>query len=204
MNQKLQELTDKIYEEGVEKGEEKGLEIIRNAEERAEKIIAEAHSSGKSIIGGYEREARALKKKVESEISLLGKQSIIRFKQQIVDVITAKAVEENVSAIMASPENIAEFAKTIIQNWNYENSESPSLELLLPENKKKELEVILKAEVYKSLSEEVTIRFSNAVKGGFSVGPQDGSYKVSLSDENFKDFFKTYLKPKTRQLLFGE
>ena len=39
MENKIQELTDKIYREGVEKGNEEAQRLIANAQEEAKKII---------------------------------------------------------------------------------------------------------------------------------------------------------------------
>ncbi len=42
MENKIQELTDKIYREGVEKGNEEAQRLIANAQEEAKKIIEDA------------------------------------------------------------------------------------------------------------------------------------------------------------------
>ena len=42
MQNKLQELTDKLYQEGLSKGKEEGERILADAKAQAEKILAEA------------------------------------------------------------------------------------------------------------------------------------------------------------------
>ena len=42
MENKIQELTDKIYREGVEKGNEEAQRLVSNAREEAAKIIEDA------------------------------------------------------------------------------------------------------------------------------------------------------------------
>ena len=42
MENKIQELTDKIYREGVEKGNEEARRLIANAQEEAKKIVEDA------------------------------------------------------------------------------------------------------------------------------------------------------------------
>ena len=42
MENKIQELTDKIYREGVEKGNEEAQRLIANAQDEAKKIIEDA------------------------------------------------------------------------------------------------------------------------------------------------------------------
>ena len=50
MENKIQELTDKIYREGVEKGNEEAQRLIANAQEEAKKIIEDAHKEADSIV----------------------------------------------------------------------------------------------------------------------------------------------------------
>ena len=50
MENKIQELTDKIYREGVEKGNEEGQRLIANAQEEAKKIIEDARKEAESIV----------------------------------------------------------------------------------------------------------------------------------------------------------
>ena len=50
MENKIQELTDKIYKEGVEKGNEEAQRLIANAQEEARKIITDAQKQADSIM----------------------------------------------------------------------------------------------------------------------------------------------------------
>ena len=50
MENKIQELTDKIYREGVEKGNEEAQRLIANAQEEAKKIIEDARKEAESIV----------------------------------------------------------------------------------------------------------------------------------------------------------
>ena len=40
------------------------------------------------------------------------------------------------------------------------------------------------------------------MKGGFKIGPADGSYKISFSEDDFENFFKSFLRPKTIEMLY--
>lgn len=44
MENKIQELTDKIYREGVEKGDEEAQRLVSEAQAQAEKLIEDAKS----------------------------------------------------------------------------------------------------------------------------------------------------------------
>ena len=50
MENKIQELTDKIYREGVEKGNEEAQRLIANAQEESKNIIDEAKKQDQVIM----------------------------------------------------------------------------------------------------------------------------------------------------------
>ena len=50
MENKIQELTEKIYREGVEKGNDEANRLISNAREEAAKIIEDARKEADAII----------------------------------------------------------------------------------------------------------------------------------------------------------
>ena len=50
MENKIQELTDKIYREGVEKGNEEARKLVLEAQTEAKKIVDEAHKEAEQIL----------------------------------------------------------------------------------------------------------------------------------------------------------
>jgi V/A-type H+-transporting ATPase subunit E len=77
------------------------------------------------------------------------------------------------------------------------------LALLLPAKDEKNLNDYFKKEAKKYLDKGVTVNFDSTLKNGFQLGPKDGSYKVSFTEEDFINFFKHYLRPKLVEILFS-
>ncbi|MBK6284745.1 MAG: hypothetical protein IPF54_20825 [Draconibacterium sp.] len=48
------------------------------------------------------------------------------------------------------------------------------------------------------------VNFEDSFKSGFKIAPKDNSYIINFTNEDFDNFFKTYLKAKTANLLYGE
>ena len=69
---------------------------------------------------------------------------------------------------------------------------------------KAELEPWVADELSKTLKGGVEASFSKKIAGGFTVGPRDGSWFVSLTEQTFNELIAEYLRPVTRKLLFGE
>lgn len=204
MQQKIQELTDKIYQEGVQKGEAKAKEIVDDAKKRADKTIADAKKEAERIAEDAKKEAQELRRQTESEIKLAGRQAISGIKQQILDLITAQTINEGVSASLSSPDVVADLVKTIVQNWKTGEQQVPEMEVLLPDNKREELEKVFKTSVQKAMKEGIDVSFTRGIKGGFQIGPKDSTFKISLTDEDFSAYFKEFLRPKAQAFLFGD
>jgi V/A-type H+/Na+-transporting ATPase subunit E len=204
MEQKIQQLTEKIYLEGVEKGEKKAEEIIKAAEQKRAEIITEAQKQAKQVTDDAARKAGELYKNTESEIKLAAQQAVDTLKQKVIDLIAAQTIEENVAKSLGNAQVIVELVKTFFQNWRASSMQSASLDVLLPQNKQVELEKAFKTSAAAELSKGLSIQFTKSVTGGFQIKPSNAGYKISFTDEDFMEFFKEFLRPRSRKYLFGE
>ena len=202
MENKLQELTQKLYNEGVEKANEEADKIIKEAKAEADKIKKNAEKEAKGIIEEAEQKSEETRKNVHAELELASKQTVRKVKQQITDLITSKVIDEPVKKAFDDEKFVKEIIETMIKNWDPQKKESVDLSVLLPEKMEKEFEKYFKAKTGKELNSKLELSFSDAVKGGFKIGPDDNSYKISFTEEDFINFFKSYLRPKTGEMLF--
>ena len=62
---------------------------------------------------------------------------------------------------------------------------------------------VIKSEMAKVLKADVQASFSKKVAGGFTIGPKDGGYFISLTDATFTELISEYLRPATKKILFG-
>lgn len=201
MENKLQELTDKLYNEGLSKGKKEGEEILANARKEAADIVAAAQKEADEIRAKAEKEAADFKVKVTGDLKMAASQSIQATKKDIEDLVVFKmnaAVEKSLS----EEAFVKEIIKAVAQKFDSENA--ADLELVLPESLKASLEPFVKGELTSILKGGVNATFTKKIAGGFTIGPKDGGYFISLTDETFKELISEYLRPSTRKLLFGE
>ena len=201
MAQNIQELTSIIFQEGVQKGEEEAKKIVEDAVGESERILKAAKDEAEKIIEEAKKESENLRKINESEIKLAGLKAVRAIRQQITDIITAKALDSNVKEAM-SGDNIKEYIKIIVKNWKTSGAKQ-ELQLLLPEKDQDKLKDSFGAELTKIMKGGVDVNFTRNLRGGFQIGPKDGSYKISLTEDDFNEFFKQYLSVKTRDFLFS-
>ncbi len=202
MENKLQELTQKLYNEGVEKANAEAEKILAEAKSEAEKLKQDAQKEAQKIIADAEQKSAEIKKNVDAELNLATKQSIRTVKQQITDMIVSKVIDEPVKKAFDDAKFVKEIIEAVVKNWNPKGNESIDLSVLLPVELEKEFSKFFTAKSGKELNANLELSFSDSIKGGFKIGPADGSYKISFSDDDFENFFKTYLRPKTIEMLY--
>jgi V/A-type H+-transporting ATPase subunit E len=199
MEGKVSQLAEKLLKEGVEQGEKKKEEIVAEANRKAEEIIAKAKKEAEAIVSQANQKAEDAKKNADSEIKLSGQQALSTLKLKITDLVSAKAIDGAVSDTLAK--NIPDYIKSVLSNWKGSDS---SVEVLLSQEQKNALAKDVEAAVKGIMKGGITISTSKNVKSGFQIGQADGSYKVSFTDSDFAEYFKEYLRPKVKSILFGE
>jgi V/A-type H+-transporting ATPase subunit E len=197
---KLQELTQKLYEEGLSKGKAEGEQILQNAQAKADEIIKAAHEEADAIIAKARKEAEDHRTKVEGDVKMAATQTIQETKAAIENLIMAKAVDAPAKAAIADTEYIKGIISAVAAKFSAE--QDGDLSLVLPEALKEQLEPYVKAEIAKIVGGGVDVAWSGKIAGGFRIGPKDGSYYISFSDESFAELIGSYLRPATKRILF--
>ena len=198
---KLQELTQKLYDEGLAKGKQEGEAVLQKAVEEAGSIVKKAQEEAEAILAKARKEADDFKVKVEGDVKMASMQALQATRADIENLVIAKAVDAPVAKALSSEEYIKGIITAVAQKFSAE--EPADLSLVLPESLKAGLEPFVKNELGKLLGKGVEASFSKKLAGGFKIGPKDGGYFVSLTDDTFKDLIGSYLRPATKKLLFG-
>ena len=202
MQNKLQELTDKLYNEGLSKGKQEAEQMKANAKNEAAQIIAQAKEQAQEILAKAQSEAAELKSKTENDVKMASLQAFTAVKQQIESVITAKTLVPAKAAV-AETEFLKEIIKSVVSAFNPQNSDSVALDIILPAEKQAELEQFAKEQLAKICSAGVDVQFSKGIQGGFKIAPKGEGYMLSFTDKDFENIIAEFLRPKTKELLFG-
>lgn len=198
---KLQELTQKLYEEGLSKGKAEGEQVLEKARVQADEIIKEAREKAEEIVARAHKEADDYRTKVEGDVKMAATQTIQETKAGIENLIVAQAVDAPVKAALADESYIKEIISAVAAK--FQADEASDLSLILPESLKARLEPYVKDTLAKTIGKGVDVKFSRSLSGGFHIGPKNGSWFISLSDESFEELIGSYLRPATKKLLFG-
>ena len=198
---KLQELTQKLYDEGLAKGKQDGEALLRKAEDEAQGIVKQAKEEAEAILAKARKEAEDFKVKVEGDVKMAAQQSVQATRTDIENLVIAKVVDGTVDKALSNEDFLKGIITAVAQKFSAD--EPADLALVLPETLKAVLEPFVKNELGKLLGKGVEATFSKKVAGGFKIAPKEGGYFVSLTDDTFKELIGSYLRPATKKLLFG-
>lgn len=198
-NKKLQELTEKLYTEGLSKGREDAERMVAEAEAKAEALVKEAEQRAEAIVKAAEQKAAELKKNNETEITLATRQVVAALRENIANLVVAKVSEPAVRGAILDVEFVKEMLLSVARGWN---GERVALEAILPVVMKEKFDLEAEGAVKALLAEGVEVGYSEKVRSGFKVAPKDGGYYISFTEEDFGALLAEYLKEKVVKMLF--
>jgi V/A-type H+-transporting ATPase subunit E len=196
MENKIQELTDKIYREGVEKGNEEAQRLVTNAREEAKRIVEEAQKEANAIVENARKSAGELEENTKSELRLFAGQSVNALKSEVASLVTDKVVSASVRDFVNDKNYFNAFVVSLASKWS---AEEP---IVISAQDAESLKQYFLKNAKTLLDNGVEIRQVNGIKTLFSISPADGAYKVNFGEEEFMSYFKAFLRPQLVEMLF--
>ena len=196
MENKIQELTDKIYREGVEKGNTQAQKLIANAQDEAKKIVEDARKEAEAIVAASRKSADELAENTKSELKLFAGQAVNALKSEIATLVTDKIVNADVKAFAADKDYLNAFIVALASKWSVNEP------IVISTADADGLKKYFASQAKALLDKGVKIEQVNGNKTLFTVSPADGSYKVNFGEEEFMNYFKEFLRPQLVEMLF--
>ena len=190
MESKIQELTNKLLQEGVERGNAQAEAIIAQANEQAKQIIEAAQAKGAEI------DAQALNDHTKSELKMYNAQALNALKTEIANVVNANVVKDAVKEITGDKDFMNNFVLKLAEKWGAQE------DLVISTADAASLKALFAKKAKALLDKGLKIEQVNGQKTAFTIQPADGSYKVNFGDAEFEDYFKSFLRPQLVDMLF--
>ena len=149
MDNRLDILTKKLYEEGVEKARAEAEEMVRKAKEDAAKIIEEAKARAEEIRRKAMTDAEGMRKKAETEMTLAARQAVAALKQEIGGLVAGKVAGEMAKSGWEDRTFVEELLMTLVKKWDVEGG-NLNVEVTAPAAEKERFEAFATAK-YKEL-----------------------------------------------------
>lgn len=192
----LQELTDKIYAEGVEKGKAEAAAIVAKAQEEAAAALKAAEKEAAEKIAAAEAKAAELDKNTRAELKLYAEQSVNAIKTEVTNLITNKIAADSVKAATADKA----FMQKLIVDLAAQLAKGGDVTIQAKDAE--ELKKYVAGNAKTLLEKGVKIEEVKGMKTDFAIAPAKGGYKLTFGDAELIEYFKEYLRPQIQELLF--
>lgn len=196
MNTKLQELTDKIYLEGIEKANEEANGILAEARKEAAGIISKATEESVKIMKSAEDKSNELMKNTRAELKLFAQQSVNALKSEITNIICGTIVSDAVKAAVTDKDFMQKMLLNLVEGL------AKDQQVIIEAKDAEALNSYFASNAKALLNKGVVIKEANGVKADFTVIPAEGGYKLTFGEEELIAYFKEFLRPRLVEMLF--
>lgn len=196
MDNKLQQLTEKLYAEGLEKGKAEGAALLEKARAEAAQIINAAQEKAAAIQAEAKAKAEELARTASADVRLAELQTVAAIKTQIEGSVTTAVAQSAANEAFKSGELTRQLIVEAVRAWN--PSQDTGAQIIVPEAYAQEA----KKAAADYLSKGVEIVTDGRVKVPFRIAPKEGGYYVSFAQGDFEKLLAASLRPAVAQLLF--
>jgi len=193
MDNTLERLVDRIYQEGVNKAEDKAAKILANAEEQARERLRAAGDEAASIIARAKTEAAQISQNMQSELRLAAARTLSDLKRTIGTTLADRVIKEPLQAAF-SDEN---FIRALVTELT---AHAGDREIVIAgaDSKIESLRQKLTAELQTKLP---AFEIRGVGKGkAFSVAVKGDGFEIQYDDAAVWDFLAPHLRESTRML----
>ncbi|MDE5999568.1 MAG: hypothetical protein K2H04_05815 [Bacteroidaceae bacterium] len=196
MGNKIQELTEKLLKDGVEKGNAEAEKIIAAANEKAAQIIADAKAQAAEMELAAQKNAKGMEENMKSEIKMYAAQALNALKSEVANAVCDKVVKEATAEVTGNQDFMNEFILKLAEKWG------AGEELVISAADAASLKALFAKKAKALLDKGLKIEQVNGQKTLFTIQPADGSYKVNFGEAEFEAYFKNFLRPQLVEMIF--
>lgn len=198
MEQSLQEITRKLYEEGIEKAELEAAEILQNARAKADALIQDAKAEKQQLLAKAAQESDALKSRTHAELQLVINQALEKLKQDITHLINQKAVDTPIEQALQDKETLSNLLLQVIKQL-FAN-ESGQINIHIAPTQDESLSRYIGMRISSALNEAPIIKPDKNMQAGFKIGKTGQNYVISFTDEDFKIYIGSFMHPEIAKI----
>jgi V/A-type H+-transporting ATPase subunit E len=192
MEVQIQELIDRIKNEGIEEAEKKANRIEEEAKKKAQSIIEDAHKKAGEIIENAKTEAEKFEITGKQAVMQAGRDLILSLRLDIIAIFNALVKKQTKKTF--SKDILKELILKITDSWIKKGVSN--LEILLSGEDLSLLEEFFSGQFADTLKKGVTISAAKGIDAGFHISEKDSSAFYDITDKGIAEALCQYLNPR--------
>lgn len=213
----VQELIDKLKNQGVNAGERQAEQIIKEANNKASRILTQAQAEADKLLSETRHTIDVERKSSHEAIKTAFRDTELALRSKVRDAFSAH-LRRLVSIELEDKNFIKQLVLAIASVKTVEIDQASHVEVLLPskifesdENGthlsnegKKSMHHLVLGITDGMLREGIELKSATDVKGGIKVRLTGKDIQLDLTDEAFTDLLLKYLLPRYREIVSGQ
>lgn len=190
----IQQLAEKLQQDGINKGKEEAEKVVSQANTDAENIVSAAKEKEKEIVEQAKKEAESILENGKQNLRLAARDVLLKLQQDISGVfqgILSSAVEEGIS----KEDNMKALLQSLVDSYKKQD-ESHLFKVEIPEDASTSLKGWLKDDLKANVKEKKQLK-------GFCLQDKDGGL-VEVTLESVKEALLPFLSGLVAELMAQE
>lgn len=199
MSQNVQELINKIKQDGLQTAQAKAKEIEAAAEKQAQEVLARAKSQAEKITADAQSRQQQIEASSRESLKQAARDTLLSVKQEVIallDKIAARSVRESLT-----PEQTAALISEVTKGFFAEQSDGKGVEVGLSEESRSRLEQGFLEKLQKEIKAGITIRTADDLTGGFTISFDEGRSCFDFSEAALAEYLGKYVNEYVGKLL---
>ena len=209
----VQQLIDRLSQEGVAKGQRQAADIVKDAEKKADQILEAAREDANAILAQARKDADQFQQAGEEALRLAARDAVRDFGARIHEGLRSR-LQELVQHQLKQPSVIGSMILEIARQATAEVGEE-ALELLIPpevvtedearrrieEGEPDALMDFIRGLIGEDLRDGFTVHLGNQDQSGLTVRVTDENVEIDLTDRAITELLAQHLLPRFRAVM---
>jgi V/A-type H+-transporting ATPase subunit E len=199
MAQNVQELINKIKQDGLQAAEQKAQEIEAAAEKKADDLIAQAQAQAQKILADAQARQKQLEESSRVSLTQAARDTVLSLKKAIHDLLD-KIVRQEIHGVL-TPEQMAGMILELVKGFAAQGADGKHVEVALNDENRAHLEKDLLAKLQKEVKAGIKIRTADDLTGGFTISFDQGRSCFDFSESALAEYLGKYVNEYVGNLL---
>ena len=199
MSQQVQELINKIKNEGIEEAKKKAAAVDAQAKKDAEEVIAKARQEADKLIADSKVEIDKMKEAAEHALRQAARDTLLDLRKEI-EGILKKIVLSSVGQALTTEELSCIISNIIEKSFDKKTADA-NIKVILNASDLEHLKKGFIGKLQAKLKEGIHFERSEDISKAFMISFDGGNSAFEVNDTALAEYLTTYLNPEIAALI---
>ena len=202
MAKTLGDITSELTEKVLSPAKAEAEKIVSDAKAEAGRITTGAETEAEKITQTAGKKAEETRKQMETDLDTAARNFVIMVQERLEKIIVEPTVEEEVRKSFSDDKFLQKMIEILLVQFTKVHGEDQTIEVLLPENKKAELESWFLEKFRKKAEGPLVIQFTDKTSFGFKIGIEGTGQHFNFGD-GLVEVLSGFCSPRFRKYFFA-